>query len=59
MAYEGITGEKFGDAFDAHVAKPLKLTRSFWDASANDSNALFFPLTDGLPVNWSLGPLNP
>jgi CubicO group peptidase (beta-lactamase class C family) len=56
MAYEGITGETFEQAFYEHVAKPLNLTRSFWDAPANDSNEIRISfLSTGAPAEWSLG----
>lgn len=59
MAYEGITGEVFAEAVYSHVARPLNLTRSFWDAPANDPNIISVPFDNGTPAEWSMGIQNP
>ncbi len=56
LAYEAITCETLEKAFYHHVARPLDLSRSFWDAPpANDSNELRLPLGPGVEAEWNLG----
>ncbi|KAL2883376.1 hypothetical protein SGCOL_001056 [Colletotrichum sp. CLE4] len=37
--FENITGGPVGDAFEADIAKPLGLSRTFWDPPKDDPNA--------------------
>jgi CubicO group peptidase (beta-lactamase class C family) len=55
LAYEGITGEPFAEAFYNNLAKPLNLTRSFWVAPSDDPNEVRIPFSTGVPAEWSIG----